>query len=74
MERGVFLLLTLDGRDALYSTLELFKKLNGDGTGLLSSTDCAIIFSMLKNDIIYLASFDSGFSRVLDKFGEGVLF
>ena len=27
-----YLLVTLDGRDALYSTLELFKKLNGNET------------------------------------------
>ena len=74
MERGVFLLVTLDGRDALYGAVKLFKKLNGDGTGFLSFTDCAIIFSMLKNDITYLTSSDFGFSRVLDKFEEGGCF
>ncbi|MCH4816805.1 MAG: PIN domain-containing protein [Saccharolobus sp.] len=72
IEQGIFLLITLDGRDALYDTIKLFKKLNEDKTCFLSFTDCAIIFSMLKNRISYLASFDSGFNKVLDKIEEGV--
>mgnify|MGYP001772747470 CR=1 FL=1 len=72
LEQGSFLLVTLDGRDALYDLVKLFKKLNEDKTSFLSFTDCAIILSMLKNNISYLASFDSGFNKVLDKIEEGI--
>lgn len=72
---NTFMLITLDDREtSLYSIIKLFKKINDDShrSYKLSFTDCAILFTMLRHDIKYLASFDSGFDGILNKLENGI--
>ncbi|QGA69649.1 type II toxin-antitoxin system VapC family toxin [Sulfolobus sp. E11-6] len=72
---NTFQIVMLDNNHkVLFDILKLFKKINGDTkrNNKLSFTDCAILLVMLRKEIPYLASFDSGFDGILARIEDGI--